>query len=263
MGCSDGRFSGVILIPVTDPLSAFESLSVSAEKADKVIRKYSPSPFVSSPQFATIVSKLGLSPLSPRRAQFYSGMQSEKGFNRMDLLVSGIMQGTVSSRETQFRLLFEVIDVGVTNLVKSQKFAELVTAMVNTAIVFPLSTLKPDSPSRPPLEQLSSNVKIITRRIVSHVAVARDITYNDLERLLLQEGWRDIAFPAGLRKLASSPELLKDGNATEEQENGSMTTSEDVKPKRTRHRKKTEIGQRVSEHIRTTRSLSRSHTLPP
>lgn len=241
MGCSEGRTEGTS--EFTDDLTKLESLPIFSEQADKVIRKFAPFPYITPPQLERILGHLNLLPLQPAREAFYLTMARPEGFIKLHFLVAAIMQGK-GSPEAKLQLLFETLDEHYEGIVSRDMVKTLLEAMVYVAFVYPGKMLPKNSKLRLPSSQLELNR--ISLLLMEKIAVGVSVASHDLTNLAMQENWRDIGTPTGLRRLVSVVPAKKVEPVALNPPPEEAKEAE----KRYRKRKKTERGEKTSEFIR-------------
>lgn len=257
MGCSEGRETED---KTADPLIPYESLRISAESADKIVRKYAPFPIITPPQLQRILSRLDLLPLTPSREAFYLAMSRSEGFIRLHFLVSLIMQGTGACK-TKLRLLFEVMDERSDGVISREVLMALIDTMVYISFVYPRK-LYPKASSLPSTPQELNRISTV---LMEKIAIGVSVASYDMVNLATQENWKDIGTPAGMRRLISLFPAKKEEKVlylpipTEEEkaeieENKQEIEGEKGKKgldsKRKRNRIQTERGKQISEFIR-------------
>jgi len=245
MGCSEGRVEKAE--QATDDLTKVESLHVSAELADKVIRKFAPSPYITPTQLQRILTRLDLLPLTLSREAFYLEMAKAEGYLKLHFLVSAIMQGK-AGRETKLRLLFETLDEHYEGVVSRDMLKALIDAMVYVSFVYPRKMLP--KASKLSLSHSHQELHSFKALLMEKIAVGVSVSLYDLTNLATQENLRDIGTPTGLRRLVSvlptkKAESLEAAPLLEE-----VKEAEDQGSKRQRHRLQTEKGKETSEYIR-------------
>lgn len=261
MGCSSGR--GDHQKDSIDELAELETLPVSSEEADKVIRKYAPSPFISPLQLDRIVKKLAF-PISPIREAFYKSMALPDGYIRHHFLVATIMQGRGSSR-LKLKLLFEVMDEHYQGVVPRDMVVILAQTMVIVTFTYPCQVLPATHPLYSDLSTARDNIDRIIIRLREKIAVGLSVALHDMTNLSTEKNWKDIGSSRGFRRFASfvleNSDLSAAVPKSVSEEEGKTPLESTDKPRRVRKRQLTERGKQTSEYIRN-RTLRVGDSVP-